>query len=249
MLRRIPMASRALPAYRALIAGLVFFELTHFIGLFTMGSCLLPGLYPAWPTAERIAYVSAHVLRWRLGWLPWQLSAASDVWVTLALIAWTRALGARHAQRWAMWSAAFVLLASVPEQYAEARLVTDFVRVSVESDWHARLGSYMGLIGTWASAGYTLMTACWLQALRCVPRIAASKHAHQALQRVTLLAFGAASCLNMLTWNGTNGAENLRAFQIAAALAGLAFCGLLWLGAVVALQVQDRQRPQANPVT
>ena len=49
--------------------------------MLSMAVLLLPGL-PSGGTADdlaRIRYVAAHPWLWRLGWLPWQLTALSDV--------------------------------------------------------------------------------------------------------------------------------------------------------------------------
>jgi hypothetical protein len=152
-------------AYRRWIGGLAFFEVTHLLALVGTGLWLLPGLDPGHSAAERAAYIASHLNWWRLGWLPWQLSAASDVWVAGALIGWTRALGAERSRRWAWFGAGFLLLAIVPEQYSEASLVLSFPSATAAL-WHEQLTQYMWLLGTWANTGYTLMTGCWLLALR-----------------------------------------------------------------------------------
>src|SRR5262245_38792209 len=97
-------------AYRRLIAGLALFEVTHALGLVAMVTLLLPGLDPALDAETRAAHVGTNALRWRLGWLPWQLSAASNVWITASLIGWARALEAPRPMRWAAASALCLLL-------------------------------------------------------------------------------------------------------------------------------------------
>ena len=111
------------------IAALAGFQIVHVLGLIAMGLLLLPGLSPTLTAAARAGYISAHVWRWRIGWLPWQLCAASDVWLSAALIGWVRRFQIPRATRWALLGALFLVIAIVPEQYAEARLVGSFVDV------------------------------------------------------------------------------------------------------------------------
>src|SRR5205085_2855759 len=80
--------------------------------------------------------------------------------------------------------------------------------------WREQLGLYMWLTGTWASTGYTLMTACWLLALRGLPLMASA---------LPLLAFLGASIANHLAWSVSGGAENVQAFQLASGLDAVAF--------------------------
>lgn len=251
-------------AYRRLICALAFFEVTHGLSLVGAGLWLLPGLNPEHSVAERAAYIASHVTWWRLGWLLWQLSAASDAWVAVALIGWTRAVGNRRAQRWAWLGAGCLLIAIVPEQYAEVSLALSFPSAT-GALWQEQLIRYMWLLGTWTNTGYTLMTGCWLLALRNPPeRALAEPSAGVAAgpmrarvwppwAEVLLLSlFLASSFTNHLAWNPQAGVESIGAFQLTSVFNGLAFAGLLLLGAALAMRAGEvqargtRQRPDAQ---
>ena len=163
----------------------------------------------------------------------------SDVWVTVALIGWLRAAGAVHARRWALISAGFMLLAIVPEQYAELALVTGFVGAPPTPTWSAQLSLYMWLTGTWAATGYTLMTACWLLALRSLSREGGERPA----VHVRVAGMGRAGAAlrvrgvggrQSLGWAPHASPAPLRAFQLASLLNGVAFPALLLLGVAIA---------------
>jgi hypothetical protein len=82
-------------------ASLLFFAAVHAVALLTMLLLLRPGMDAATFSAlERARYVAENAQAWRLGWLPWQLSALSDLWVSAAF--WRAALrwlGARAVRR------------------------------------------------------------------------------------------------------------------------------------------------------
>jgi len=254
-------------AYRRLICGLAVFEVTHALALVGTGLWLVPGLNPEHSVAERAAYIASHATWWRLGWLLWQLSAASDVWVAVAMVGWTRAVGDERAQRWAWFGAGFLLVAIVPEQYAEASLVLSFPSAT-GALWLERLIQYMWLLGTWTNTGYTLMTGCWLLALRSVAkRAAAAPSAGVATEPSARVAAGplragvwptwaealllslflASSFTNHLAWNPQAGIERVGAFQLTSILNGLAFAGLLLFGAALAMHVGELQARATRP--
>src|SRR5258706_10287581 len=75
---------------RALIVTL----LAHAAGMVSMAFFLLPGM-PGGGTpddAARMAYIASHPWLWRIGWLPWQVTAASDLLLAVALF-WTPWVG------------------------------------------------------------------------------------------------------------------------------------------------------------
>jgi hypothetical protein len=68
--------------------SLVFTFVMHGLGMIAMAVLLLPGM-PGGGTvddAARVAYIASHPWLWRLGWLPWQLTAASDLILSVALV-------------------------------------------------------------------------------------------------------------------------------------------------------------------
>ena len=159
--------------YYALIFALVFFFVIHLVAIATIGLLVQPGFDVARPALERAAYISEHTLLWRIGWLPWQLSALSDVIVSLALIWWLRGRGPSMALRWAYLALLLNLIAGIPEQLYELRLVTSHVGVAeaVATERHALLEfegqQQTALIVTsiWGAGFYLLMTVAWHRAL------------------------------------------------------------------------------------
>ena len=246
-------------AYRRLIYGLAVFEVTHGLSLVGTGLWLVPGLSPEHSVAERAAYIASHVTWWRLGWLLWQLSAASDAWVAVALIGWTRALGNERAQRWAWWGAGFLLVAIVPEQYSETSLVLSFPSAT-GARWLEQLIQYMWLLGTWTNTGYTLMTACWLLALRSLAEPARVEPSAGVAagpiragvwprwaEALLLSVFLASSFTNHLAWDPRAGIERVGAFQLTSLLNALAFAGLLLLGVALAMHAGELQARDTRP--
>jgi hypothetical protein len=60
----------------------------HLAAMILMALLLLPGIPggSGGGVAERAAYLADHPWLWRIGWFPWQLTAASDVLLALALV-------------------------------------------------------------------------------------------------------------------------------------------------------------------
>ena len=61
----------------------------HAVAMVGMAALLLPGMSggPHAAVADRAAYVAAHPWRWRAGWAGWQVTAASDLLLAIALVA------------------------------------------------------------------------------------------------------------------------------------------------------------------
>ena len=77
-----PTAARFLE--QVLLASFVI----HLVALVTMATICLPGV-PGGTGADgpaRLAYVADHAVLWRLGWVPWHLSAAVDLLTAVALL-------------------------------------------------------------------------------------------------------------------------------------------------------------------
>lgn len=61
--------------------------LAHAAAMVSMGLLLLPGMPGGGnPTTARVAYIAGQPWLWRLGWLPWQLTALSDLVLAIALL-------------------------------------------------------------------------------------------------------------------------------------------------------------------
>ncbi len=111
---------------RALLAAFV----VHGLAMVSMALLLVPML-PGGSTSDeatRVALIAAHPWRWRVGWIPWQLSAASDLWLAWALLRtnWIRRVPA-------VVTLVVTILAVIPDQLAEALYVTRGVVLAREA--------------------------------------------------------------------------------------------------------------------
>src|SRR4051812_11892908 len=76
------------PPARFLERALLFSFVMHGLGMISMALLLLPGM-PGGGTADdlvRLRYITGHPWLWRLGWLPWQLTALSDLLIAIGLL-------------------------------------------------------------------------------------------------------------------------------------------------------------------
>jgi hypothetical protein len=110
-----------------------------------------------------VVYIAAHPWLWRLGWLPWQLTALSDVVLALALLrtAWIPRL-----------PAIFVLLVTLAavsiEQPGEFRWITEGVQLAQQAVENGDVAAYERFeavvfpqVGGWAAATYLLAALGW----------------------------------------------------------------------------------------
>jgi hypothetical protein len=157
-------ANTPIVAARWLERALQFSFLTHGLAMLTMAGLLLPGM-PGGPNAltARMAYVAAHSWLWRLGWLPWQLTALSDLLLAVALLMtrWTRSLPA-------LLALLVTLAALVPDQTGEALWITRGVALA-QAGHVAAYGAFETRTFVWVAAGggvgYTLAAIGWSWAL------------------------------------------------------------------------------------
>ncbi|MDB5327256.1 MAG: hypothetical protein JWM57_2825 [Phycisphaerales bacterium] len=68
--------------------AILFTFVIHVVAMLGMVACLLPGIPggSAATVADRATYVATHPWLWRTGWLGWQLTAASDLYLSIALV-------------------------------------------------------------------------------------------------------------------------------------------------------------------
>jgi hypothetical protein len=133
----------------------------HGLAMLAMASLLLPGMPGggASDDAARIAYIAAHPWWWRLGWLPWQLTALSDLFLACALMrtCWVPRL-----------PAALTLLVTVaaiiPDQLGQVAWVTRGIALAQAGD-SARYLAFEARIFAWTAAWggllYTLGALGW----------------------------------------------------------------------------------------
>lgn len=85
---RAPLRPRSTrSAARLLEAALVLNFVIHAVAMVSMALLLLPGMPGGGADeAARVKYVAEHSFAWRLGWLPWQLTAMADLFLGVALL-------------------------------------------------------------------------------------------------------------------------------------------------------------------
>jgi hypothetical protein len=137
----------------------------HVVASLSMALLLLPGV-PGGSNVQafaRAAYVAQHPLLWRLGWLPWQITAGVDLLVGVALLraAWIPRVPA-------VIGMGVTLAAVVPDQISEFRWVTEGVRLAEAAVRGGNVHEYerfeqavMLGIGGYAGIAYTLMGIAW----------------------------------------------------------------------------------------
>ena len=228
-----PPTPQQVQRYAQLMGSVMLFVVTHVLALVTMLLFLQPGLDSSLDLLARAAHVREHSTAWVIGWLPWQLSALSDLLVSITLLRYVRVLPGRpgHGAAWA--ALGFNVLAVVPEQYAELELVTTLVaRVqTLEGD---ALRAYMGeasrlfmiLTGTVANTFYTFMLLGWMLTLGGLRGALGLPMRILFVERVLLGLFLLAGLLTYLAFDSPP-AHAARYFALSTAVNGLAFPGLI----------------------
>ena len=135
--------------------ALLFTFAMHGLGILSMALCLLPGM-PGGGTSsdsERIAYIASNPWIWRLGWLPWQLTALSDLLLAVALMRtkWIARVPA-------LFTLIVTILAVIPDQMGQIAWITKGIHLA-QTDPAAYL-AYEKRIFPW--------TAAWGATLYCV---------------------------------------------------------------------------------
>lgn len=151
-------------AARFLEGALLFTFVAHLLGMLSM-LFLLPGL-PGGSNAlvnERSLYIAQHPWLWRLGWFPWQLTALSDVLLSLALLwtPWVRRLPAALA-------CLATIAGVIPDQYGQAVWITRGVQLARDASATGDFVNYSNfesstfvLIAGFGTVGYLLGALAW----------------------------------------------------------------------------------------
>jgi hypothetical protein len=215
-------------------ASLLAFALSHALGLATMVLVLRRGMDPlAFSPTERAAYVASHASAWWLGWLPWRLAALCNLWLGVEFWRWAKRAENAVARRAALLALFWLVVAAVPEQWAEWQLVTTFI-ARARADmlaWSHDWSLYAGITGVWANLGYTITTAYWMRGVAAVQRRSVLA---PRLERALLVAFVLSGGLTLgatLAGDATAG----RWFAASSLVNGVAFPALvvwsllLWL--------------------
>ena len=145
-------------------ALLITFAL-HALAMVSMVVLLLPGM-PGGGVADpvaRVAYIAAHPWRWRLGWLPWQLTAASDVLLGIALV---RAPSILRLP--AVLTLIATLAAVIPDQVGQALWITRGVSLAQEAGRTGDPAAYLAFelrvfpaVAGWGATLYTVGAVGW----------------------------------------------------------------------------------------
>jgi hypothetical protein len=161
-----------LSTYRWCVKALLICLLVRLVGLVSMATLLAPGLDFSATPIERAVSVSQHPWLWRLGWLPWQMTAVWDVLLSLALAWYLFRVKGRPGLAWAVGSVVAASLAFVPDQWAQYVCVTSFVSFAqAAASGHVSPADYVATesrlllyMGTFGCAGYTVMGWAWMKA-------------------------------------------------------------------------------------
>ena len=151
-------------AARFLERALLITILAHAAAMASMALLLLPGM-PGGNNAldVRAAYIAAHPWLWRLGWLPWQITALSDLLIAIALLrtVWIP-------RRAAIFVVFATLIAILIEQPGELAWITQGVTLAQTAAQTGNLADYAQFeshiylqIAGWAAAFYTIAACGW----------------------------------------------------------------------------------------
>jgi len=146
---------------RFLERSLLFSFVMHGAGMLSMALLLLPGMPGGGAGDElaRLRYISDHPWLWRLGWLPWQLTALSDLLIAVALLrtAWIPRLPA-------LLSTLVTVAAVLPDQAGQVAWMTRGLELADSGDpaayfaYEARIFQWTAV---WGGTLYTIGAIGW----------------------------------------------------------------------------------------
>jgi len=146
-----------LAAARFLEGSLLFTLIAHAIAMASM-LLLLPGMPggPAVELADRASFVAHHPWIWRIGWLPWQITALSDLILAVALLRteWMPKLPA-------LLTLLVTLAAMIPDQTGQVLwtwIGPSIARTPAYGEFESRT---FRLIAGWATIGYIAGALGW----------------------------------------------------------------------------------------
>lgn len=151
---------------RWLAATLLLTFLSHGAAMLGMALLLLPGMPGGADStdAQRMAWIATHETSFRLGWVPWHVTALSDLALALILVRFTRI---PPAIRWAQLALTFV--AVLCDQGGQVLWLTSGVAAAKAGDLAAYLAierTAFPLTGWYAALLYTLGAILWTFAFR-----------------------------------------------------------------------------------
>jgi hypothetical protein len=146
---------------RLLEQSLLFTFVIHAIAMLSMALLLLPGM-PGGGTLEdaaRVRHIAAHPWLWRLGWLPWQLTALSDLMIAAGLL---RSPGIPKGP--AIVTAVVTLAAVVPDQAGQIAWMTrglELARAGNLPEYLAYETRIFAWTAVWGGTLYTVGALGW----------------------------------------------------------------------------------------
>jgi len=141
--------------------ALIVVFIAHGLAMLSMAALLLPGTPGGLHSdvATRMAYVAAHPWLWRLGWLPWQLTALANLLLAFAL------LRTPWIPRFPAWLTLLVTLCAItPDQIGQALWDTAGVALAAQGNLTAYAAFervIFAVIAAGGGAGYTLAAILW----------------------------------------------------------------------------------------
>ncbi len=245
------MSSTLFKTYRFTQGAIAFSLLAHVAALLAMVLLLDPGLDMGTTVAERAQWVAANPWRWRLGRLPWQITAFSDVLLSLALVSYSHRLKRAKALAWL--GMIVTLFSVVPDQWGEFVYVTsylDLARATASENLPTYLAAEawgLQLTGTWAAGGYSVMTIFWGWTAAAMTR--GRNRLFGLMTGVVVLLFAVSVVANYFATNGASVDGGYPYFDVVFVFNALAFPMLLlwmvWLGGVVGA-AQNQAVPAAD---
>lgn len=154
------------PGVRLLEGALVATFVLHALAMLAMAALLLP-MMPGGPTksdAARIALLVAHPWQFRLGWLPWHLTAVSDLVLAVALLK-TRSVS----RLWAWISFVLTIAAIVPDQLGQLSWITRGITLAQDALRSGNATAYLAfesrmfaMTAIYAALLYTIGALAWM---------------------------------------------------------------------------------------
>ena len=145
---------------RLLERALLFSFVIHGVAMLSM-MLLLPGMPGGWTAdgRDRIRYIADHPWLWRLGWIPWGLTALSDVLIAIGLLrtSWIPKVPAAI-------TALVTVAAVLPDQAGQILWMTRGIELARSGDAAAYFAFEAPIyewIAVWAGVLYTLGALGW----------------------------------------------------------------------------------------
>ena len=138
--------------------------LAHAAAMSSMALILLPGMPSgSHPLSARVAYIATNPWLWRLGWLPWQITALSDLLIAVALVRtdWIP-------RRTALLIVITTVIAILIEQPGELSWITQGVALAQAALQSGNPAPYLQFethvylqVAGWAATVYTITACLW----------------------------------------------------------------------------------------